>query len=192
MNLSKGSTVNLTKTGEVPIFKLGASWGKITKKKFGLFGSSSESVDLDLCSFGISNNRIVSECSYRSPKGQYMNSSGDDRSGNSGTKDNEIITLDMSNVPENVDAIITIINSYSGQKFDEIPYAKIRVYEGQDNNPVKIHCEYNIANDETFKGARTLVIGSIFKENGIWSFKAIGETRTYKSIDQFKREVENV
>lgn len=121
-----------------------------------------------------------------------MNSSGDDRSGNSGTKDNEIITLDMSNVPENVDAIITIINSYSGQKFDEIPYAKIRVYEGQDNNPVKIHCEYNISNDETFKGARTLVIGSIFKENGIWSFKAIGETRTYKSIDQFKREVENV
>lgn len=195
MQLAKNQTMNLAKGGQAPVFKLGASWGKIVrggKKVFGLFGGSGseESVDLDLCSFGISNGRIVKECSFRSPRGPYMNSSGDDRSGGVQDGDNEIITLDMSKVPAEVDTIVMIINSFSGQKFDEIPYAKIRVYEGEDNRPVKMHCEYNVANDASFRGARTLVIGSIFRNGNGWDFKAIGETRTYKSIDDFKREAE--
>ena len=197
MQLAKNQTMNLAKGGSLPVFKLGASWGKISrggKKLFGVFGGGSsrdESVDLDLCSFGISSGRIVKECSFRSPRGPYMNSSGDDRGGGGAeVVDNEIITLDTSKIPSDVDTIVMIINSYSGQEFDEIPFAKIRVYEGEDNSPVKMHCEYNVANDASFRGARTLVIGSIFRNGNGWDFKAIGETRTYQYIDDFKREVE--
>lgn len=191
MQLAKNQTMNLSKGGVVPVFKLGASWGKIPKKSgFGLFSKKEESVDLDLCSFAMSNGRIIKECSYRSPNGPYMNSSGDDRSGGVQDRDNEIISLDMSKVPESVDTIVMIVNSYTGQKFNEIPFAKIRVYEGADNHPVQMHCEYNVANDASFNGARTLVIGSIFRNGNGWDFKAIGETRTYKSIDEFRKEAE--
>lgn len=194
MNLSKGSTMCLAKGGVTPTFKLGASWGKILRKKkkaFGLFsGSSKESVDLDLCAFGISNGKIVDECSFRSDRSVYMASSGDDRSGGVKNGDNEIITLNMSRVPANVDTVVMIINSYTGQEFNEIPFAKIRVYEGEDNSPVKMHCEYNIDNDATFVGGKTLVIGSIFRTPAGWDFKAIGDVRTYKTIDAFISEVE--
>lgn len=201
MNLAKGQTMNLAKGGNAPVFKLGASWGKVKiggevkPKKFGFFGGgkttvSEEAVDLDLCSFSISNDRIVRECSFRFPEGPYMNSSGDDRSGGVQDGDNEIITLDMSKVPAEIDAIVMIINSFTGHQFDEIPFAKIRVYEGEDNRPVKMHCEYNVANDDSFRGARTLVIGSIFRNGNGWDFKAIGETRAYKSINDFRREAE--
>ena len=189
MNLSKGSTMNLAKGGVNPIFKLGASWESTSKKLFGVFKGKKKNVDLDLCSFGISNNRIVKECSYRNGNAGYMVSSGDDRSGGVKNGDNEIITLDTSKVPESVDTIIMIINSFTGEKFDEIDFAKIRVYEGQDNVPTKIHCEYNVANDPSFVGGRTLVIGCICRNGNDWDFKAIGEMRKYKTIDDFKDEI---
>ena len=203
MNLAKGQTMNLAKGGNAPVFKLGASWGKIKtggtpiKKRFGLFGGGSsavreESVDLDLCTFAVDiNGKIVKECSFRHETGPYMNSGGDDRGGGGrDDDDNETITLDLSKVPMDVEHIVMIINSFSGQVFDEIPFAKIRVYEGEENLPTKVHCEYNVANDATFAGAKTLVIGSLFRNGNGWDFKAIGETRTYKSIDEFRKEAE--
>jgi tellurium resistance protein TerZ len=195
MQLAKNQKMNLSKGGVTPVFKLGASWGRIPgKKKFGIFGGGAgEAVDLDLCSFGIVGTKIVDECSFRTRPNYtpYMKSSGDDRGGGGAqTVDNEIITLDTSKIPANVDNIVMIINSFTGHMFDDIPFAKIRVYEGQDNNPTKVLCEYNVANDHTFSGARTLIIGRIFRNGGNgWDFEAIGEARSYKSIDDFKREV---
>lgn len=193
MKLQKNQKINLAKGGSSPVFKLGASWGKIPgKKKFGIFGSSDgKEVDLDLCAFGIAGESIVDECSYRSDRAIYMNSSGDDRGGGGAEKvDNEIITLDTSKIPQNIDNVVMIINSYTGEAFDEIPFAKIRVYEGEDNAPTKVICEYNVANDSSFVGCKTLIIGRIFRNGGGgWDFEAIGETRTYKSIDDFKREI---
>jgi len=194
MNLAKGNTLNLAKgaAATLPIFKLGASWDKKGKKLFGIFGGKHKSVDLDLCSFAVADGKIVKECSFQNKNAGYMVSSGDDRSGGgSEDKDNEIITLDMSKVPANIDAIIMIINSFSGEKFDEIDYAKIRVYEGQDNVPTKVHCSYNVASDPSFIGGRTLIIGSIFRNGDGWDFKAIGEMRSYQYIRDFKREVES-
>jgi tellurium resistance protein TerZ len=188
MQLAKGGTINLSKKGETPIFKLGASWGRIGK---GLF-SSGKSVDLDLCAFGVSNGKVVKECSFRNKNAGYMKSSGDDRSGGKKGGDNEIISIDMSKVPDNTDYIVMVINSYSGQELDKIPYAKIRVYEGRDNDPIRIHCEYNMSNNADFNKARTLIIGKIFKNNNSWDFKAIGETRTYQGINDFIKEIQSV
>lgn len=187
IQLSKGSTMSLAKNGTNPVFKLGASW-EMTRGSFLGFKGPRKNVDLDLCSFGTSNHVIVDECSYRNKNTGYMRSSGDDRAGGVKNGDNEIITLDMSKVPRSIDRIIMIINSYSGEKFDKLDFAKIRVYEGQDNVPVKVHCEYNVANDPSFVGGKTLIIGSIDRIGNGWNFKAIGEMRTYNSINMFKNE----
>ncbi len=193
MQLQKNQKINLAKGGSSPIFKLGASWGKIPgRKKFGLFGSGGgKEVDLDLCAFGIEGEKIVDECSYRSDRAIYMGSSGDDRGGGGAEKvDNEIITLDTARIPQNIDNVVMIINSYTGETFDEIPFAKIRVYEGEDNAPTKVLCEYNVDNDASFAGSKTIIIGRIYRNGGGgWDFEAIGETRKYNKVQSFINEV---
>lgn len=194
MQLAKGGTANVAKDGEFPVFKLGASWEKRGKKLFGLFGGGAKSVDLDLCTFAVSNGRIVKECHFQNKtKTGYMIFGKDDMGGGGNKeKDNEITTLITKEIPENIDAIIMIINSFSGEKFDEIDFAKVRVYEGEDNKPTKMHCEYTVSSDESFSGGRTLIVGSISRADGGWNFNAIGDMRQYQYIEDFKREVQNV
>lgn len=188
IDLSKGST-------SLPTFKVGASWVKKGKKLFGIFGSGKKKCDLDLCAFAVVNGKIEEkfDCSFEKDSSGFMKSSGDDRSGGGKAEDdNEIITIKMSQVPSQVDAIVIMINSYSGEKFDEIDYASVRVYEGQDNIPTKEYCKYNVSSDNSFAGGRTLIVGSIFKTESSWEFKAIGEMRQYQYIRDFKREVGRV
>jgi tellurium resistance protein TerZ len=196
MNLVKGQSttlVDLSKNTTLPVFKIGAAWIKGGQKKlFGLFNTPKSSCDLDLCAFAVVNGHIDSEldCSFQRDRSGFMKSSGDDRSGGGNKdKDNEIIAIDMNKVPNKVEGIIIIINSYSGEKFDQIDYAHVRVYEGRDNVPEKIHCKYAMSSDETFQGGRTLIIGSITKENNVWKFNAIGDMRTYQYIADFKSEM---
>lgn len=194
MNLSKNESVtllDLSKNTTLPVFKIGAAWIKSSKKLFGLM-SVPQKCDLDLCAFAIVNGRIKEEwdCSFERDRSPFMSSSGDDRSGGgSKDKDNEIIKIDMSKVPSEVEGIIIMINSYSGEKFDEIEYAHVRVYEGEDNKPETMHCKYAMSSDSTFRGGRTLIIGSITKENNVWKFNAIGDMRTYQHIRDFKHEM---
>lgn len=198
MNLAKNQTaqlIDLSKgVASLPIFKIGASWVKKGSKLFGIFGSGQRKCDLDLCAFAVVNGQIKEEwdCSFERDRSPFMKSSGDDRSGGGDpSKDNEIITIDMNKVPANVEAVVIIINSYSGETFDEVDFAAVRVYEGQDNVPTNILCRYEMSSDPTFIGSKTLIIGSIFKTANSWEFKAMGEMRPYQYIRDFKREVRN-
>lgn len=194
MNLSKNESVqliNLSKNKTLPVFKIGASWIKKSKKLFGLVGIP-QSCDLDLCAFAVVNGIIKDnwDCSFQRDRSPFMSSSGDDRSGGGNkNKDNEIIKIDMAKVPDEVEGIIIIINSYSGETFDDIEYAHVRVYEGEDNKPEIVHCKYALSSDETFKGGRTLIIGSITRDGNNWNFNAIGDMRTYRYIREFKHEM---
>jgi len=196
MNLSKGqkvSLVDLSKdSSKLPIFKIGAAWVKKSKKVFGIFGGGAAKCDLDLCAFAVVNNQIEEkwDCSFQRDLSQFMKSSGDDQSGGGNRdKDNEIISIDMNKIPEEVDAVIIIINSYSGETFDEIDYACVRVYEGEDNVPTKIRCRYEVSSNQSFAGGRTLIIGSITKVDNSWQFNAIGDMRQYQHIADFKKEI---
>lgn len=185
MNLSKGSSIDLSKATTETVFKVGASWGKIKSKGLFGFGGQGKSVDLDLCTFALSGNKVISECSFRSQHVTGMSSSGDDQSGGAKGADNETITLTMGAQPPHVDSIAVVINSYTGESFDELPFAKVRVY---DKN--KELCSFSMSNDEGFRGAKTLIVGVFIKAGSGWEFQAIGETRTYNSITAFRNEVE--
>ena len=194
MNLSKGQSApifDLSKSKHSSVLKIGAAWIKEERKKFfGLFKTQYGSCDLDLCAFAIVNGIIDSnlDCTYQRDRSGFMKSSGDDRSGGGDkNKDNEIITIDMNKIPEKVDSIIITINSFTGETFDEINYAHVRVYEGKDNKPEKILCKYEMSSDPTFKDGRTLIIGSITKNNNKWEFNAIGKMEKYQYITEFKQ-----
>ena len=73
------------------------------------------------------------------PKGKLQSSdgalrhTGDDLKGDVGGDDgldNEIITVDLSRISPNVSQIFFFLNNVGKEDFAQIPYSKIRMYEG--------------------------------------------------------------
>lgn len=199
INLSKKQTINLSKqANNLTQIRFGVNWGmkeiKGIKKEGGFLGFGGkpvetiikkEAVDLDASAtvFSGGNTETVSFMKLRN---SFITHSGDDRVGDDekDDDDNETITIDLTNVPNHVQEVYLYVNSYSGEKFDEIPYAGIRIYEGNVNNPSKVIAKFDLVNDDNFKGAKTIVLGKIFKEaSGDWDFEAIGDTYDVARIE---------
>lgn len=203
INLSKGQKIDLRKeTGEkLTNFCVGVNWGAIETIKKGLFGNKKiiEDVDLDLSCIMTDNAGNLIDYIYSPdyngflqrnnlPLGKLtsvdgsLRHSGDDRKGDQGGDDgldNEIITVDLNKVNTTVEKIFFFINIYlnQGQSFDftNIPYAKIRMYEGTSTKVNKVFSNYDITTDSTFANKRALVLGKLYKRNGEWKFDAIGD-----------------
>jgi len=200
INLSKNQTINLSKATSQGLtnLKFGVNWGMINKKSGGIFGlfssSTSEAVDLDASVTAFSGNSPQHTISFRNLRNSYISHSGDDRVGdeNADDNDNETITIDFKKVPSNVDKIFLYVNSFSGQKFDGIPYAGVRVYEGAVDNPSNVLAKFEIANDQTFKGSKTMVLGFVEKVANDWEFKTIGDSvPNVQRIEETVRTIQN-
>ena len=73
-------------------------------------------------------------------------------------------------------------NEYSGD-FSGIPYAHIRMFEGvPERAPRRVFAQYNVATQQNCEGMRALVMGKLYRVNGNWQFKAIGEAFPDRSI----------
>lgn len=203
ITLTKGQKIDLRKdSGEVLTnFCVGVNWGAIETVKKGLFGSKKiiEDVDLDLsCILTDSGGNLVDYIyspAYNAflqrnnlPLGKLttndgaLKHSGDDRQGDTGGDDgldNEIITIDLNRVNSTIEKIFFFINIYlnQGQNFDfsQIPYAKIRMYEGTSSRVIKVHSSFDITTDSTYTNKRALIMGKLYKRNGEWKFDAIGD-----------------
>ena len=113
--------------------------------------------------------------------------SGDDRKGDVGGDDgldNEIISVDLNKVNSTVDKIFFFLNIYlnQGQNFDfsHVPYAKIRMYEGTPTRVNTVFADYDIATNSSFSGKGALILGKLYRRNGVWRFDAIGDPTTDK------------
>jgi len=174
ITLTKGQKIDLRKeTGEsLTNFCVGVNWGAIEKKVKGFFSTKTviEDVDLDLsCILTDSNGELVDYIyspeyngylqRNKLPLGKLttndgaLRHSGDDRQGDTGGDDgldNEVITVDLNRVNPKVDKIFFFINIYlkDGQThdFSNIPYAKIRMYEGTSSKVNKIHSSFDYYN----------------------------------------------
>jgi tellurium resistance protein TerZ len=127
------------------------------------------------------------------PLGKYVTKdgalrhSGDDRKGDSEGDDgldNEIITVNLDMVDNKVDKIYFFLNIYlnQGQQFDfsNVPYAKIRMYEGTTTKVNTVFANYDIATNSTFIGKGALILGKLYRRNGEWKFDAIGDATNDK------------
>lgn len=210
INLTKGQKIDLRKdTGEkLTSFCVGVNWGAIETIKKGIFGSKTviEDVDLDLSCIMTGVNGELVDYIYSPdyngflaknnlPLGKLtsvdgaLRHSGDDRKGDTGGDDgldNEIITVDLNKVNNAVDKIFFFINIYlnQGQSFDfsNIPYAKIRMYEGTSTKVNKVYSNYDIVTDSSFANKRALILGKLYRRNDDWKFDAIGDTSDDKAF----------
>ena len=197
VNLTQGQVVNLTKeskSGLTNVF-FGAKWGAITHSSHFGFSKRTEDVDLDASLLIYGSSKTLIDTVYYGHKisrDGAIKHSGDDRCGGEVDGDNETISIDFSKVASQAQYIVAILNSYTHQKFDEIPYMKLRIY-----NKNETLCSYDVENNSSFKGQEAIVLGVFYKEDGTWQFKADGTLTQERSIDTIsngsaKRLIQNL
>ena len=196
ISLAKGQKINLKKNNgsDLTTFCVGANWGAIEKK--GIFGTKKEAVDLDLSVGIFDNNKNLSEVIYSGNlKSSGIIHSGDDRTGDvdgDDGLDNEVIQINLGQIPANIENVVFVLNSYQGQDFATIPFASIRLYEGTPSRVNEIVATYNIASDGKFAGYVSMILGKLYKRNGEWKFSAIGEPTRDAKLEDTLRTVGNV
>lgn len=180
ISLAKGQKINLKKSNgsDLNSFCIGANWGAIDKK--GLFGGMKKvAVDLDL-SVGIfdNNKNLVDTVYFGKLQSAGISHSGDDTTGDMDGDDgldNEVIQINLNQIPANIDNVVFVLNSFQGQDFATVPFASIRLYEGTPSRVNEIVATYNIASDAKFAGYVSMILGKLYRRNGEWKFSAIGE-----------------
>lgn len=199
INLTKGQKIDLKKSSGESLnnFCVGVNWGAI-ETKGGLFGLSKkvQSIDLDLSCVLIDDQNNIADHLY-SPlykeevlkqfglsKGKLqttdgaMKHTGDDLQGDSGGDDgldNEIITVDLSRLNPKVTQIFFFLNNAGREDFSQIPYSKIRMYEGTPTKVVSEFASYNVSAEGQYANKRSIIMGKLYKREGEWKFSAIGD-----------------
>ncbi len=198
INLQKGQRIDLRKsTGStLSSFCVGVNWGAIETKTLWGLSKTVTNVDLDLSCFmtddqGNPVDHIYSPLykpevlqKFGLPPGKLaslnnaLRHSGDDLAGDSGGDDgldNEIITVNLTLIDARVSQIFFFLNNVGKEDFSQIPYAKIRMYEGTPTAVKEVFASYNVSAESQYAGKRALIMGKLYKKNNEWKFNAIGD-----------------
>lgn len=104
--------------------------------------------------------------------------------------DNEIITVDLNRVSPNVDQIFFFLNNCGKEDFSQIPYAAIRMFEGDFKlPPKKVFAAYDVAAEAQYSGKTALIMGKLYRKNGEWKFAAIGDAYADRHLCETIRRI---
>lgn len=100
---------------------------------------------------------------------------GDNLTG-AGDGDDEVISIDLSAVNENVNAILIGINIYraaskGNQNFGRVNNAFIRFADG--NTPAVTVKKYDLSED--YSAFNAVIMGKVYRHESGWKFQAVGE-----------------
>ncbi|QJD96451.1 TerD family protein [Mucilaginibacter robiniae] len=205
INLVKGQTIDLRKNDKGETFDLssvtiGLGWDVRQKPSSGflgkLFGSAEEEeYDLDAVAFLLNNNGKVANLgrsiqrngrnvsmfegdviyfnSMRHPSGHIW-LTGDNRTG-AGDGDDEQIIVKLDSLDMKYDRIVFAVSIYQGrqnnQNFGMVRNAFIRA---EDNKGKKI-ARFSLSGDATYNGMCSMTFAEVYRKEGTWKFRAIGE-----------------
>lgn len=180
MNLTKmdrGQRISLTKTNP-----------GLSKVKIGLSWDVKEGVTADLDAVVVCLNEsekmsgeLIAESGIKSGLIYYNNLSygsvvhqGDNRTGDAGG-DDEVIVLDLNNLPADVTdilAAITIYNESESNKvvFGRVKNASVRLYNAETNEAL---FEFDLTEDAS--NGTAVEMCRLYKKSGEWKFSTIGE-----------------
>lgn len=166
--LVKGQNVQLTGVQQC---SLGLSWDANT---------SGQTADLDAFAIclkskegpGLDQKHVIYYGNKRDPEGAIIHS-GDNLTG-AGDGDDETINVDFTKMNSEVEAVIFGINIYDAknkkQNFGMVKNPKARLYFGNNTTADLV---YEL--DEDFSTAISVKVCMLYKHNGEWKFKALGE-----------------
>ncbi|WAZ20900.1 TerD family protein [Streptomyces cinnabarinus] len=165
VSLQKNQTVSLIKGGR-PLLsqvKMGLGWEPAYRGK---------DIDLDasVIAYGPQRNHIDS-CYFG--KLQIVNGairhSGDNLTGEGGG-DDEVITVDLGRLPQDVTGLVFTVNSFSGQKFTEVAKAYCRLLDGLTGEEL---ARFDLTSAEPQTGV--MMAKLIRQFTGEWEMTAMGD-----------------
>ncbi|HEY2299805.1 MAG TPA: TerD family protein, partial [Jatrophihabitans sp.] len=131
VSLSKGQSVSLVKSGGGGLsqVRMGLGWDAV--KKRGLFGSRSQSIDLDASALLFDNSKqLVDQVWFQqlTSRDGSVQHTGDNLTGE-GEGDDESIRVHLDGVNPAVRTIVFTVNSFTGQDFSQIENAFCRLID---------------------------------------------------------------
>ena len=189
VNLSKGQKISLEKEagGALSQIKMGLGWdvGAAPQKSggflgglFGGGGSAGGSIDLDASCIMLDANKQMVDAIWfgqLQSKDSSIQHTGDNRTG-AGDGDDEVINVNLSRIPDHVQALVFTVNSFTGQTFATVNNAFCRLVNASNNSEVDRY-------DLSAQGSHTaLILAKIYRHNGEWKMHAIGETASGRTF----------
>ncbi|WP_406204691.1 MULTISPECIES: TerD family protein [unclassified Streptomyces] len=165
VSLQKNQTVSLVKGGR-PLLsqvKMGLGWEPAYRGK---------DIDLDasVIAYGPQRNHIDS-CYFgklQIVQGAIRHS-GDNLTGEGGG-DDEVITVDLGRLPQDVTGLVFTVNSFSGQKFTEVAKAYCRLIDAASGEEL---VRFDLTNAEAQTG---VMMAKLIKQfSGEWEMTAMGD-----------------
>lgn len=131
VSLQKGQRVSLAKRdgGSLSVVRMGLGWDAV--KKRGLFGSRSQSIDLDASALLFDASGALVDAVWFSQllsKDGSVRHTGDNLTG-AGEGDDESVVVDLGRLSPAVAQIVFTVNSFTGQDFSQIENAFCRLVD---------------------------------------------------------------
>lgn len=164
LSLKKDSGDNLTKV------RMGLGWDQA---KRGIFGFGNKEIDLDASVLMFDGSkRLVDTVFFNqlTSKDRSVKHGGDNLTGE-GDGDDEQINVDLSAVDSNIQSLVFVITSYSGQKFDKIENVFCRVVDLASPGQKEI-VRYNLGREKGTTDAQIMAV--VQRAGNGWTFKALG------------------
>jgi tellurium resistance protein TerZ len=181
VNLSKGQSVSLTKSsgGSLTRVRMGLGWDAV--KKRGLFGSRSQSIDLDASALLFdASGTLVDQVWFRQLRTAdgAVQHTGDNLTG-AGEGDDESIIVELGKLPASVQTLVFVVNSFTGQNFSQIENAFCRLVDETTGTEV---ARYELTGSGTHNAQ---IMSKVSRDGAGWSMTAIGATangRTFHDL----------
>ena len=174
ISLTKGQKVDLTK-GKPELKKLmvGLGWNEVS--------SGDDDIDCDAsCVLLDENDKVISDedidecCVYFANESLYGIVHGGDNLTGEGEGDDEVIEIDLSDIPPEVKKIVVFMNIYDAversQSFADLENAFIRLCNSETGEEI---CRFDMK--DVNPDATALIAGAVYRYNDEWKFSAIGE-----------------
>lgn len=170
ISLVKGGNISLTKTDPtLNHVMVGLSWDARETDGIGY--------DLDASAFMLSNGRVVTDNGFIfynnlvSACGSIEHA-GDNLTGD-GDGDDETISLQLDKIPSEIDCVVFIVTIHCGlerkQNFGQVTNACIRLVNVNTDTEI---LRYDLTEDAST--GTSMLFGQVYRLNGEWKFKAIG------------------
>jgi tellurium resistance protein TerZ len=178
VNLSKGQSVSLVKSGGGGLtrVRMGLGWDAV--KKRGLFGSRARNIDLDASAlmFG-ADGTLLDQVWFQqlTSKDGSVQHTGDNLTG-AGEGDDESIRVHLDGVPAAITSIVFTVNSFTGQDFSQIENAFCRLVDETTETEVARY-------DLTGSGRHTAqIMSKVSRTADGWEMTAIGATASGRTF----------
>jgi stress response protein SCP2 len=205
INLVKGQTIDLRKNDKGETFDLssvtiGLGWDVRQKSSGGFFGKllgggEEEEYDLDAIAFLLNSNGKIANMGHTAQRDGrniamagsdviYFNNmqhpsgniwlTGDNRTG-AGEGDDEQIIVKLDSLSPSYDRILFVVAIYQGRKnhqhFGMVDNAFIRAVDRSGKEIGK----FSLSGDATFNGMCSMTFAEVYRREGTWKFRAIGD-----------------